>query len=383
MKNLFTLICLIALAITSNAQVHQFTYDTAPKNPTGIDTVYGTVPSSIPTIPDGQWHSWDLSNVLLAGYKYYAEFSTASGFTNATHSNKAYVEVAPSVKYETNLMFAIKNDGIKTYGERLTRQAFPLVAQTGDPGDSLVILPQDVTYSEPQVQMPFPCSMDTAWSSISKSTTNLSVTIASLFLNNAPAERRSINTSSSEVIGWGILNIRRLDNKPSGSKPVLLVKTTINIVDSLYINGAPAPASLLALAGLQQGQTTTVYQKSFYRQYEMLPMCNITYTNATFTTIKDVNMHAQRLPYPDDVADVELSIVAEVYPNPSSGEFTIKVGDIAGKNVSYSITDMAGRMVKNANISNGETVVNLSTGNYVLTIMEEGKAVSGQKIVVQ
>ncbi len=386
MKNLYTIMCMLIIAGYAQAQPHVFTASTAPQNPVGIDTVYGTVPSTIPAIPDGQWHSWDLSNVALAGYQYYAEFSTASGFANATHANKAYIEASPTVKYETNLMFAIKNDGIKTYGERLDRQPFSIGAQTGNMADSLVIEKQDVTYSTPQIQMPFPCTMGTKWNATSKSTTNLRITVTNLFLTNAPAERKTITKSTSEVIGWGSLNIKRLDGKKSGTKPVLLVKTTISVQDSLFINGSAPPAALLMQAGITQGETRYVYQKSFYRQFEMLPMCNVTYTDSNFTTIKDVNMHAQRLPYPDNIGEVAAGMI-DIYPNPSTGLFTIKLPEVNDNSWSYTITDMTGKAIEHATITSTAQRVDVSnkaaSGNYIISLEHDGAAISAQKITIK
>ena len=385
MKYLYTLVCTLFLATTINAQ-HVFDYSTAPNNPVGVDTVYGTVPATIPAIPDGQWYTWDLTNISLAGYQYYAEFSTASGFTNATHANKAYIEAAPTVKYETNLMFAIKNDGIKTYGERLDRQAYSLAAQTGNTADSLVIEKQDMMYSAPQIQMPFPCTMGTKWNATSNATMNLRITVTNLFLNNAPAERKTITISKNEVIGWGDLRIKRLDGKPSGTEQVLLVKNTISIQDSLFINGSPAPAALLAQAGITQGETRYVYQKSFYRGFEMLPMCNITYTDSNFATIKDVNMHSQRLNYPDNISEVSAGTMS-IYPNPSNGVFTIKLPEVNDNNWSYTITDMSGKTVAQAAITNNNQEVNMSgkipPGNYIINLVHDGKAIGGQKITIQ
>ena len=94
MKNLFTLLCASALTLSANAQSNTplvLTQANARTNPTGIDTMYGTVIGSVPVINDGQHYTWDLGQVTLGSYRYYAEFAAASGFGNATHSNKAYI----------------------------------------------------------------------------------------------------------------------------------------------------------------------------------------------------------------------------------------------------------------------------------------------------
>ncbi|MBW7913508.1 MAG: T9SS type A sorting domain-containing protein [Taibaiella sp.] len=388
MKKLFTpFITCMVLTATVYGQAHVFTKANGPVNPTGIDTIYGTVLTSVPAVPDGQWHTWDLSQVIIASYRYYAQFSTASGFANATHSNRAYVE-NQGMSYVTNFMFSIDNSGIKTHGERLARQAFPLGAQTMNPNDSLVIKAQDVVYSAPQVQMPYPATMGTKWNATSKAVFNMEVTVSPLY-NKAAAERRSIINSTCEVIGWGRLSIKRLDGKPSGTRHVLLVKSTVSTQDSFYLNGTAAPAPLLQMAGLQQGQTQVVYQKSFYREYEMMPMANITYEDATFADNKkkDVNFHCQRLPYPDGVEDVAGGLIAEIYPNPSNGIFTVYIPESGNSKWSYTITDVTGKLVTKGQLNSNKTLVSMqgtvAPGSYIATIYQDGTAVSGQKLVIQ
>ncbi len=388
MKKLFTLfIACLGLATTAYSQAHVFTKANGPANPTGIDTIYGTVLSSVPTVPDGQWHTWDLSTVILASYRYYAQFSTAGGFANATHANQAYIENM-GMSYVTNFMFSIDNSGIKTHGERLARQAFPLGSQTGNPNDSLVIKAQDVVYSAPQVQMPYPATMGTKWNATSKAVFNMELTALPIY-NKAQTERRSTINSTSEVIGWGNLKIKRLDGKPSGSKHVLLVKSTITTQDSFFLNGSLAPAPILQMAGLQQGQTQVVYQKSFYREYEMMPMANITYEDATFADNKkkDVNFHAQRLPYPDNVEDIDGGQMAEIYPNPTNGIFTVHIPETGKSEWSYNVTDMTGKLVTKGQLNSSKTLVSLqgtvAPGSYIVTILQDGTAISGQKLVIQ
>jgi hypothetical protein len=386
MKKIFTL-GLLALSAGAYSQPHVFTYATAPKNHVGIDTVYGTVLGTVPPTNDAHFALWDLSALVIANYEYYAVFAAETGFANATHSNLAYVDIAPGKKYQTKLMFAVKNDGIKTYGERIPAQSFSLAAETGNAGDKIDIPEQDVVYSAPQVQLPYPVTIYDKWSSTSNSATDIKVTVSPLY-NNANGQRKSIITSNNEVVGWGSIRVKRLDGKSSGTKPVLQVKTTLSTKDSLFINGSPVSQMILDQVGLQQGETRIVYQTSFYREYEMLPIVNVTYSDATFTTREDVNVHAQRLPYPDGIDDIEGAVIAEIYPNPNNGAFSVRVDEAIGK-WSYTVADMTGRVVANGSLDFNGRQANVSlngavtAGNYIVTVQQDGVAVSGLKMTIQ
>lgn len=396
MKSLLTSLCLLALSSTAFGQsAYVFTYANGPKNPVGTDIVYGTVPSSVPTIPDAQNHLWDLSVVQIGTYQYNSVFYNLTSFpeANAKFGNKGYVDVAPGISYESDVAFGIDTSGIKIYGERLARQAFSLFAQTGNAADSIIIEAQDVVYSTPQVQLPYPATIGTKWDATSNSTVDLTLKVPSIpLIANAPAQRKTITTSTSEVVGWGLMKIKRLDGKPSGVRAVLQVKTTLSLKDSLYINGQPAPAPLLTSLGVTQGQTNTVYQKNFFREYEMLPLVNVTYSNATYTTIEDVSFHSQRLPFPDNVSEVpNNAIVAKVYPNPGNGIFTIDVAEANESAWSYQVTDITGKVINsnNLDINSNKTKaeVNLSSvlvpGNYILSVQQDGLTVAASKLVIQ
>lgn len=383
MKKIFTILSLLAVAGGAHAQL-KFEFATAPKNHVGTDTVYGIVLTSLPATPDAQDHHWDCSSMILSGYKYYSVFAAEGGFTNATHSNLMYVDILPGIKYQAKYMFSVESTGIKTYGERLAQQTFSLTSQTGGPNDKIVVKAQDITYSAPQVQLPYPATIGTKWNSTSNSVTNLELTYSPLY-NSTPSQRKTIITSTSEVVGYGNLRIKRTDGKASGSKPVLQVKTTLNFKDSFFVGGVALPDAALQQLGLTQGQNTTVYQKSYYREYEMLPLMNITYNDATYTTREDVNVHPQRLPHPDGINDV-VAVVAEIYPNPSNGAFTVRVDDATGK-WAYKLTDVTGKVVAAAGItfSNNEARIALNTipGTYILTVEKDGNAVSGQQVIIR
>lgn len=389
MKITFTFLSLLVATSIAFAQAppHTFKYENGPKNPVGTDVMYGTVLSSIApnALPQGEYWTWDVSDMVLATYQYSSVWAQESSFPNATHSNIAYVDIAPGVQYQTKLMMSIDNSGIKVLGEGLERQAFSL--NTSNPNDSIVVLKQNVLYSQPQVRMPYPATIYTKWNSTSTALYDLTITYNPL-VQNEPAQRKTITTSTQEVVGWGFMQIKRPDGKPSSLTAVLQVKHTLTTRDSFFVSGAPAPAALLAQAGIQQGETNTVYQRSFFREYEIMPLLNVTYETAAFSTMKDVTVHSQRLPFPESVEEVAGVQVAEIYPNPNNGSFSIKLSDAGTAKWSYSVVDMVGKTVAEGSIKNQEHTVislddNVARGTYIVQVYKDGTAVSGQKMQIQ
>lgn len=389
MKNLFTLLCLAA-GLSASAQ-KVFTYANGPKDPNGTDIIYGIDLNTIDAndLPKAQVHTWDVSDMVLTTYTYNSVWAPESGFTGATHSNIAYVDIAPGVSYETQLMLSIDTSGIKTIGEHLERQAFQVGANVND---SIVILKQDVNYSTPQIRMPYPATIGTKWNATSNIAYDLSISFTPPAplppFTNQPGQRKTIITSTHEVVGYGVMRVKRTDGKPSGVRSVLQVENEVTTVDSFFINGNPAPAQLLAQAGIQQGETNTVYQRTFWREYEIMPLLNVTYQSAAYASIEDANVHSQRLPWPDNVEDVDTGLIAEIYPNPSNGVFTVKVPDAENGNWAYSITDITGKTIQAGTLNlvdnNAQvTIGNKIPGAYMVHITHDGEAVSGQKIVIQ
>lgn len=387
MKNLFTLFCITAVVLSANAQ-KVFDYSNGPKNPNGTDLIYGVVLTSIDPakIVEAEDHHWDLSDMVLSTYVYSSVWAPESVFAGATHSNVAYIDIAPGVSYETNLMVSIDNSGIKTVGERLARQAFQVGSNFSD---SIVVLAQDVTYATPQIRMPYPATMGTKWNATTTAAYDLSITFNPLY-NNTPGQRKTIITSTHEVVGHGVMNVKRTDGKPAGMRRVLMVKNTVTTVDSFFINGNPAPPQLLAQAGIQQGETNTVYQRTFWRQYEVMPLLNVTYETAAFATIKDVNVHSQRLPWPDNVEDVVVDDEVNIFPNPCNGTFTISMPGIEKGEYTYSVVDGAGRTVQTGvldmHVDNGQVELSLNEaapGNYFIQMTNDDVVLKAKKIVVQ
>jgi PKD repeat protein len=89
----------------------------------------------------------------------------------------------------------------------------------------------------------------------------------------------------------------------------------------------------------------------------------------------------------DAVPGIESRYVAEcfeVYPNPSSGQFTIKLAEMPEDYPEYRIDDIFGRTVITGQIRNTENrvVTNLCGGMYIIRIMKNGET-SSKKLIIR
>jgi hypothetical protein len=87
-------------------------------------------------------------------------------------------------------------------------------------------------------------------------------------------------------------------------------------------------------------------------------------------------------------SEKELALIA--YPNPSNGQFTVKIENAAGGTYALEITDIQGKAIEQQNIDleTGTTVVKmnpvgLQPGVYVLQFKQDGQSIQQQKIVIE
>ncbi|MDV7400435.1 hypothetical protein RZS08_53970, partial [Arthrospira platensis SPKY1] len=92
---------------------------------------------------------------------------------------------------------------------------------------------------------------------------NFNLTVSSFGLNNSPGQFVQYLEKKDSVVGSGDLIIPTL-NGASIPYPILLVKSQTNVIDSVFLGGAPAPAALLMAFGLTQGSSYTDNYYYFY-----------------------------------------------------------------------------------------------------------------------
>jgi hypothetical protein len=87
-------------------------------------------------------------------------------------------------------------------------------------------------------------------------------------------------------------------------------------------------------------------------------------------------------------SESELSLIA--YPNPSNGQFTVKIENALGGKYVLAITDMQGKAIEeqSLDLETGTTVVKLNPvglqpGVYLLQFMQDGNMLQQQKLIIE
>lgn len=74
------------------------------------------------------------------------------------------------------------------------------------------------------------------------------------------------------------------------------------------------------------------------------------------------------------VAGRGVSLTGSVFPNPTSGVFTLRVEDAQGKGLRYMLTDVAGKLVAGEDIQDIETMIDMrssTNGTYMVHVLDD------------
>lgn len=392
MKKLTFTLLSACFALSASAQLSTYNYAHAAGQSSGsvvikTDTINsvqingGGIPSFTPAM-NAAWNLAGAQYQVDMSYRKY-DTSTVALFAPAEYSNKITYKLTPQLNYVSNLKFAITPAGTISYGEHIDQQTYPINLFTGNPNDILVMNTQDILYSAPVTNMPYPCvAGTTTWNPLMTYTTNMTLTYAFEGYFNEAIFRRSHVVRNDEAVGYGTMKIKIPGTQmPSLLIPVIQVKSTMITQDSFFENtNVPMPASVLMDFNLTQGQTNSVNQYLFYRAGEVTPMVTVSYDSPTFATISDLIIHGQRVPMDMGVNDVKNDNRISVYPNPAASFVNIAVKDKKVSTCQYEIMNIAAQVVAsgNVNLANGEAQVSLANtpaGMYFLRLSSNNEVI--------
>ena len=330
----------------------------------------------------GTNQSWDAGTAMYSGPTYYDRLApTNTAFPTATYRGNLFTTFASGLQYVTSGYYTLSGGGIVRIGEEVrTRQALPIGAVSGNNADSVIFPVQTISYTGGGTpELVFPATIGTSWSSSVGSTLDFNLTY-NPFFNSAPGQRRILRTAKDTVVGWGRMRVmNEATSQPSGWMNVLQVRSSATIRDSFYLNGSPAPATLLTPFNLQQGQITAVTYVKFYRAGEHTPLAELTYNAAASSGAPaKMNVSQMRLASPTSIAGVDAADGVALFPNPVRGG-SVGVKLPAGVSFHYQIIAITGAVTAEGTLkasAAGEAFVALPadapTGIYYLTLHSEG-----------
>jgi hypothetical protein len=226
----------------------------------------GANASGVPVPKRGIHQKWDYS-VLVKNDAYNSsqsyEHASNSMFQNARRQNNfVYVLGGIIALQETGYESDDKNS-FSRIGRSLDLQKFPLVMLTGSASDSLII-DQQYDFDEGNFAMvTYPCAMFSSWSNDVRVTTQFHLSVAAFGYDHSPGQFVQREKLTRKVVGFGKMRIPSATGKTPYTD-VLMIRSVHTTIDSVYINGKPAPDALLAAFGLTQGE------KSFENSYVFL-----------------------------------------------------------------------------------------------------------------
>lgn len=395
MKKLIFTLYTFSLAVVANAQFQLSYYNAAGQYPGStviktdmthrLDLNGGGIPNLAPV--NGSY--WDFSSAQYLNTIDYTAYDTNTSvvFIPAEYTGTVVYYLTPFLPYTTQPKFEIRTIGTFTYGEHIDRQAYTLGLFTGDNNDSIVILNQDIMYSSPLTNMPYPAAPGiSAWASIFSYNTAMSFTYTAQSYNQAPVTKVSHVVRVDSAAAAGKIRSLRDDNTQGGWIDVLQIMSTTVTQDSFYVNGNPMPGNVLSQFGLSQGMMSTVYQYSFYRAGEVTPLLNAFYNDAQFTDLHSANLHRQRMPDGTSVADVRKAGSLIIYPNPAGNDINF-VLDKGLNRADYSLINVTGQVVAagSAEAGNGVahiTVTDVPAGMYYIRLSSKGEILGQSPVVI-
>ncbi len=392
MKRLITLLALLPAASLTFGQAITITAADAPV-PTGPYALYryDTGPISNPAVSTSA--SWDFSTVtgIETAADYYPEtdaFFTSAGTDVHTDGVEKYLN--SSMVYYFNSKIDFNSSGVFENGIEIPEQLYDISAITGMAGDSLNIPAQEYIVTTPKQILAYPLTANTSWFTNGRHVTNFKLTVGAAGLTNAPSEHVYYTYRKDSIAGWGKMKIYT----PSGPSPevdVLMNKSIEYNVDSFYIGGSPAPASILAGFGITQGQITDAsHRYMFLRKGSFMYLAAFLYEgDNTFTTAstyfysKDINPTGTKL-----IDNNTYSTV--LFPNPATGnEINMMISGHAVTVDEYTITDMLGRVVKSGKANLKQNMINIPLDNnlpggaYILSVSDKDKIVATQQFSIK
>ncbi|MDO7845790.1 T9SS type A sorting domain-containing protein [Hymenobacter sp. M29] len=355
MKKTFTLLFAAFLTLPALAQtpitLTQATFPAAA----GTQEQYqdATIPTGLTSPSTGANQPWDYRTLGASGAPYSLAYLPvpASGGIAGAQWTRARQAIVGGFYYNYTAYYSLAATGRLGLGRTTTRQPLSIRTNTGGANDSVVINAQTVRYGTGTagiVDFPLPLTVGSRNQTFFRFGVTGTLTVAAAGLNRAPFRIVQRYTYVDSVAGWGTVRIPVAGRSTgSGPLPVLLVRSRVIRQDSVYLNGAPAPAALLAAFGITQGAITAGYYDGFWRTGSAQPVAELYYPNRQYATPNFADYSTESTVLAARASSA-LAEAWQAWPNPLAAGQDLRLalpGALPGQPVQLTITNALGRAV--------------------------------------
>jgi len=305
---------------------------------------------------EGENQTWDYSGLSITNSSVVRTYEANQNedFPNSQFLLQDNIHIG-SLLIPRQYYYGVTEAGFFCEGATTDEYKLPLQSITGNVVDSLIFEEQTDVWDPFKYYLQFPCTYNTAWEMEHVPATNFKITVTAFGLNKTPGSHKQYCTGSRDVVGWGSLVV------PAGEFPsipydVLLLKYHLNVIDSFFIAGNPAPAALLGALNLTQGNETDFYTYEFWRENynEEILSFNM---NADYTTTNNIILTTRDIQNSiNNITNQQISF----YPNPSSTIIYLN------KPASFDIYDLFGRKILSFTNVSQANIEMLNAGIYLI-----------------
>lgn len=331
----------------------------------------------------GPNQTWNLSALSKGNLDYLNyEAGTSASFPAAVSKLDEDVSIGGAFTIPATRYYGSVDGGFGVIGISVPQTTVPIDGITGTAGDKITFAAQDDIQNA--FHIPFPLTYGGKYTTSNRLVMDGKLTAAVLSLSNADFAYVEHTIYEDTVTGWGTMRLPHPTASSTIDYEVLRVDRKITVIDSVYIQGMPAPSSLLAQFGLIQGRTNVYYRSQFYSPNSKLYMLRINYmSDATFSTPHNAFSNASA--YGLGAASDKLNDT-KIWPNPVSGNTLNVQWNKAETAHKITLTDIQGRIICNRNIQvQGQYTLSLPeelpSGLYTLEVTGENGIILREKVM--
>jgi hypothetical protein len=356
-----------------------------PATATSSDSWNNALAANVTAPSLGTNQTWNYASLqgVAPDTRTYAAPAAGSAFPAATRTVDNSLTLGIITVNRTNYQ-QLNTSGLSNLGQSNPTQRFSLQQVTGGNSDSLVVPAQSTPANYHIVSFPFTIG------SHLRQTYRIGVIgrvkIPAFFLNNTPMRLVQNIVRVDSVAGWGNVLLPAASGG-TASVRALLVRRKYVQIDSLYLNGQPAPAALVAALNLQQGQQTVTYSDWFYRENSGQTLLELYYPNASYQNPNEIYYSTEASLLSTSRSATALTGIS-AYPNPVANNQPLQLTALNGQRqtVTLKVRDMLGRTQATGTGITSQTtnvLAGLPQGNYLLEIRTADGRHSTQRISVQ